>query len=183
MRWQMETTFQEARRHLGVETQGSGLKASNPEDHSGAVGIVLARYPLRPPANDAKKHAGRPAGSMVPQTLPNVLRCSWACTQGIVGARDEFSRVAHGHRYGKSPASVHGAPNRNALLCSLMDEVKLLRGRVNKGKKKGRDFSPRPDYSLPSWSRTRLRRRRWLAPCPPVVQRWDDLDCSCRGRM
>jgi hypothetical protein len=46
--------------------------AGNPEDHSGAVGVVLDRYAVRPPANDAQ-HASRPPGGVVPQIPPDLL--------------------------------------------------------------------------------------------------------------
>jgi hypothetical protein len=48
--------------------------ASNPEDHSGAYGVVLDRYAVRPPANDAK-HASYPLGGVVPQIPPDLLWC------------------------------------------------------------------------------------------------------------
>jgi hypothetical protein len=93
------------------------VRAGNTKDHPGAVGTVLARNPVCPPANNAE-HRGHPAGDMVPQTLPDLLGCFSAGTPGVVGACN-FSGVAPRAGHGKSPASVRGAPNRNALLCGL----------------------------------------------------------------
>ena len=53
LRWQMETTFQEARRHLGMETQRQWSDGvGNPKDHPGAVGVVLVHHSVRSPANE-----------------------------------------------------------------------------------------------------------------------------------
>jgi hypothetical protein len=71
MRWQMETTFQEARAS-GRGGAKAVVGAGNPKDHPGVVRAVLARNPLRSPANDAE-HGGRPAGGMVSQNPPNLL--------------------------------------------------------------------------------------------------------------
>src|SRR5215208_1257649 len=63
-----------SRKYVGTwawKRKGS-VGASNPENHSGAVGVVLDRYPVGPPANDAK-HAGSPAGSVVSQRPPDLL--------------------------------------------------------------------------------------------------------------
>jgi hypothetical protein len=116
--WQIETTFQEARRHLGIETQRQWSEmAIRPAHHPGAFGLVLTRNPLRPPTNGAE-HRSRPASGVVPQTLPDFLRCFGAGEKGVVGTGD-FSRLVLGVGHGKSAASVRGAANRNALLCGL----------------------------------------------------------------
>src|SRR5215213_5410226 len=91
--------------------------SSNPADHPGVAGTVLARNLVCSPANDAE-HGDRPAGSVVSQTQPDLLRCFGAGTQGVMGTRD-FSALAPRAGHGKSPAGVCGASNRNALLCSL----------------------------------------------------------------
>ena len=72
LRWQMETTFQEARRHLGVEDAKAVVGVSDPAHHPGAVGPVLARHLVRSPANGAE-HRSRPAGGVVPQNPPDLL--------------------------------------------------------------------------------------------------------------
>ena len=108
--------------------------ASNPADYPGVVRSVLARNPICPPANDAE-HGGRPASGLVPQNSPDFLRCFGAGKKGVVGACD-FSAITCGHRYGKSPAEVRGAANRNALLCGLNGQSRALGSRVNKGKHK-----------------------------------------------
>jgi len=55
---------------------------------------------------------------VVPQTLPNFLRCDCAGEKGVVGSGD-FLRLALEAGHGKSAASVRRAPNRHALLCGL----------------------------------------------------------------
>src|SRR5215211_4177699 len=97
--------------------------ASDPEDCSGAVGTLLAGYALRTPANGAE-HGNRPPGGMVRQAVPDLLRCSGACAQGVVVAGD-FLRVATAGRHGKSPTAVGRAANRRGLLCSIMAKVQL----------------------------------------------------------
>jgi hypothetical protein len=69
LRWQMETTFQEARRHLGVETQKAVVGAGDPEDHTGAVGLVLAHHPVRPPANGVQERGGDGTAALVRKEL------------------------------------------------------------------------------------------------------------------
>jgi hypothetical protein len=46
----------------------------DPKDHTGAVGVVLAHHPVRPPANGVQERGDDgTAGGVVPQTLPNFL--------------------------------------------------------------------------------------------------------------
>src|SRR5215212_9255991 len=61
---------------------------------------------------------------MVRQAVPDLLRCSGACAQGVVVAGD-FLRVATAGRHGKSPTAVGRAANRRGLLCSIMAKVQL----------------------------------------------------------
>jgi hypothetical protein len=63
--------------------------ASNPKDHTGAVGVVLDRYPVRPPANDAKR-AGCPAGGVVPQVPPDLLSDALALVRKELWAHATF---------------------------------------------------------------------------------------------
>jgi hypothetical protein len=45
--------------------------ASNPKDYTGAVGLVLAHHPVRPPANGVQEHGDDgAAGGVVPQLCP-----------------------------------------------------------------------------------------------------------------
>jgi hypothetical protein len=55
---------------------------------------------------------------MVAQTPSDLHGGASAGEKGVVGAR-AFSAVAEGAGHGKSAAGVRGAPDRNALLCSL----------------------------------------------------------------
>jgi hypothetical protein len=93
---------------------GDGHTAHHPGT---TLGLVLARNPLRPPTNGAQ-HRSHPASGVVPQTLPDFLRCDCAGEKGVVGSGD-FSRLVLGAGHGKSAASFRGAANRNALLCGL----------------------------------------------------------------
>src|SRR5215218_5228048 len=104
-----------------VRNPAALVGASDPEDCSGAVGTLLAGYALRTPANGAE-HGNRPPGGMVRQAVPDLLRCSGACAQGVVVAGD-FLRVATAGRHGKSPTAVGRAANRRGLLCSVMAKV------------------------------------------------------------
>ena len=87
--------------------------AGDPKDYTGALGVVIARNPLCSLANDVE-HWSRPARSVIPQTLPNFLRCDCAGTPEVVSARN-FSAVALGAGHGKSAPGIRGALNRYAL--------------------------------------------------------------------
>jgi hypothetical protein len=107
---------------------------SDPERCSGAAGALLAGYALRRPSEGAEvKH--RATGGMLRQASSDLLRCSGAGTQGVVGAGGEFLRVASGDQHGNSLAGVRETANRRGLLCSRMAKVQLrflpqARGRV-----------------------------------------------------
>jgi hypothetical protein len=121
MRWQLEVTFQEARRHVGLETQRQWSElagAGDPAYYTGAVGIVLAHNPVRSSAHGTKHGGDRPASGVVPQSPPDLLRCSGTGTQGFVGICD-FLRVACAQRHGKSPTGISATPDRCGLLRSV----------------------------------------------------------------
>jgi hypothetical protein len=99
---------------------------------------------------------------VVPQNSPDFLRCSGAGKKGVVGACD-FSAITCGHRYGKSPAEVRGAANRNALLCGLNGQSRALGSRVNKGKHKA--GAARSPGSHTHTSSPRILRVSPTSPC------------------
>src|SRR5215218_1855422 len=87
---------------------------SDTAHHPGAVGSVLAHNFVRSSAPGAK-HKGRSGSGVVPQSPPDLLGCSGAGTQGLVGTCD-FLRVAFSDRDGKSPTGLRGTTNRCGLL-------------------------------------------------------------------
>src|SRR3954447_17262883 len=81
------------------------VRASHSADDPRAFGSVLDRHALRPSANGAGLRSAAPAGGVVPQIPPNLLRCAGAGTAGVVGGRD-FLRVGPRSGHGKSTAGV-----------------------------------------------------------------------------
>jgi DDE superfamily endonuclease len=77
----------------------------HPADDSRAFGSVLARHAPRPSA-DGAEHGGAAAGSVVPQTLPDFLRCTRAGAAGVVGAGGDFLQLGPRSGHGKSAAGV-----------------------------------------------------------------------------
>ena len=72
LRWQMETTFQEARRHLGVETQRQWSEMAIRRTTPALLGL-FSLVTLFAHQRMAQSMEGRPAGSVVPQTPPDLL--------------------------------------------------------------------------------------------------------------
>ena len=145
-------------------------------DHPGTLGPLLACYHIGPPANGVEC-ADCPAGTMVPQTSPDLLRCACAGAQGVVGPGADFSRVACRNRHGKSSTRTCGTTNRRGLLCSLMAKVdtRFLVQNVMVNLKiecLGRGQSPRGSARY-QWQRTQavLRRREPERPSPLATAR------------
>jgi hypothetical protein len=110
MRWQLEVTFQEMRRHLGFETQRQCSELAIREGPPRRCwGYSRSSPCVRSAAHEAK-HAGRPASGVVAQTPPDFRRRSGACTQRFVGQCD-FLRVGCAQRDGKSPTGIGGTTN------------------------------------------------------------------------
>ena|SRR4028118_17320 len=92
-----------------AEASGGGntkavVGAGNPKDHSGAVRVVLDRYPVGPPANGAK-YTDPPASGLVAQSPPDLPGCSGAGEKGVVGTHD-FSWVVKRAGHAKSAAGI-----------------------------------------------------------------------------
>jgi hypothetical protein len=94
LRWQMEATFQEARRHLGVETQRQwselAIRRTTPALFFGSV---LDRHALRPSANGAAAGLrGAPSGrrGAVPQSPPPTFSDALAVVRRELWAERTF---------------------------------------------------------------------------------------------
>ncbi len=174
MRWQLEATFQEARRHLGVETQRQCSDLAIQRTTPALLGLFsLVTLFLGASADDThRKH--RPADGMAPQSSSELFRGVGAGTPRIVGARD-FSRVVLESGHGRSPSSIGGPPNRGGLLCSVMAKVELrvvsgaggdgsicrmvtCRGRNRRFQRAGSSLPPQPQTGLESYSPARFRK-------------------------
>jgi DDE superfamily endonuclease len=118
MRWQLEVTFQEVRRHLGFETQRQWSQMAIRRTTPALFGFVLAGYRVRPWAHGAGSRRLQ-AGGLVPQEASHLRRCARHGAQTVVGPAADFLRVALGGRHDKSPKGICGTTNRGCLLCSL----------------------------------------------------------------
>ncbi len=126
MRWQLEVTFQEVRRHLGFETQRQWSQMAIRRTTPALFGVVLAGHFVCAWPDGAGGNCGcLSSGGLVPQEPSDLRRRFGIGTKGAVGSGEDFSRVARRHRNGKSTAGVHGTLNRCGLLCSLMAKVEL----------------------------------------------------------
>jgi hypothetical protein len=98
----------------------------DPEDRSRTVGALLADHaPGRRIVKGAD--AVRRTAWGTPRSIrrPSPPMLSGIGTQAVVGAGGVFLRVASGDRDGKSPAGLHGTPDRCRLLCGIMTKVQI----------------------------------------------------------
>src|SRR3712207_2991842 len=72
MRWQLEVTFQEMRRHLGFETQRQMVGVSDTAHYTGSVGVVLAGRVVRTSADETGSGYLSAPGGLVPSLLQSV---------------------------------------------------------------------------------------------------------------
>ena len=123
MRWQLKVTFQEARRHLGFETQRQWTEPTIRRTTPALLGLfsVLTLFAHRRMvrAADAFRRAAwyHKRHPTFADALALVRKEPWAKKQTL--------RVARADRHGKSPAGFRGTTNRGGLLCSLMAKVDL----------------------------------------------------------
>jgi hypothetical protein len=118
MRWQLEVSFKEARRHLGFETQRQCSEMDHTAHHTGAaIGFVLADRLVRPSVEEAGGGGGclSAPGFLVPQEASHIRRCARVGAKGAVGECD-FLRVVRRDRHDKSSEGLLGKPNRGDLL-------------------------------------------------------------------
>jgi DDE superfamily endonuclease len=116
MRWQLEVSFQEARRHRGFETQRQWSEmAIRTAHHAGAFGAVFGGHLVRrwPDARGGGSLAT--SGGLVPQEAPHLRRCARCGAKGAVD-RCDFLRLARPERHDKSLAVLRGTSNRGGLL-------------------------------------------------------------------
>src|SRR5436190_6241444 len=106
MRWQLEVTFQEMRRHLGFETQTTVVGVSDPKNYTGPVGTVLVGDFVCASADEAGSGCLAASGGLVPQGSSDLRRCARFGTQGVVRPRADFLRGARRYRAGKSPTGI-----------------------------------------------------------------------------
>jgi hypothetical protein len=128
MRWQLEVTFQEVRRHLGFETQRQWSEMAIRRTTPALLGL-FSLVTMFAHLSDERGSGYLSASGLVPQERSDLCRCARLGRQTVVGSGRDLLRVACGNRDGKSPTSICGTPNRCGLLCSLMVKVELsLRG-------------------------------------------------------
>ena len=103
-RWQMEATFQEIRQRLGFETQRHWSEGAI---RTGAPALLWGSprwLHSSPTVREGADVERRATGGMVRQASSDLLRCTGAGTQGVVGAGADFLRVASRDRHGQGLA-------------------------------------------------------------------------------
>jgi hypothetical protein len=119
MRWQLEVSFQEVRRHLGFETQRQWSDMAIRRTTPALLGLfsVVTLFAHRRMVQGGCLSA---PGGLVPKEASYIRRCARFGAQGAVGPGGaDFLRVARTDRHDKSPAGLHGTPNRGGLLRGL----------------------------------------------------------------
>ena len=131
MRWQLEVTFQEVRRHLGFETQRQwsdlAIRRTTPA-LMGLFSLITLFAHRHDDTGERSFSADRPGTTRL---SPDVRRRfgRW-CVKSCGPAGADFLRVALAQTDTvKVPRAYRGTPNRCALLRSLMAKVEL-RGRA-----------------------------------------------------
>ena len=125
MRWQLEVTFQEVRRHLGFETQRQWSDMATGRTTPALLGLfsvvtLFAHQRMRQAAGALRRQVAW--YHKVHPTFADAL----ALVRKQLWAQEEiFLRIALGERHRKSSTSICGTTNRCALLCSLMAKVEL----------------------------------------------------------
>ena len=106
-RWCVEVTVQEARAHLGVETQRQMVRQGSRPDHALPARPVLDRHPAGCPPCGPRASAGC-GGSMVPQSTAHLQRCARRRAPDPL-ARAGFGNVAPQNPGLKTPPRPAGA--------------------------------------------------------------------------
>lgn len=116
-RWQLEVTFAESRRHLGIETRASMVRQSDCQNHARPVWNLFnrddagTRVGYREKTHD-KKHGLVRKGSC------HLLRCD-SRREALFMGRSAFSDIENRNRADKNTACLHRTLNRHALLCRV----------------------------------------------------------------
>jgi hypothetical protein len=122
MRWQMESTFQEARQRLGFETQRHwselAIRRTAPALLSLFSLVTLFAHRRTAPSKATVRRTAwhdkpRPTFS---DALALVGKELWA-------QEETYSQVAVAERHGESPAGICGAADRRGLLRGVMAKV------------------------------------------------------------
>ena len=123
MRWQLEVTFQEMRRHLGFETQRQWTELAIRRTTLALFGLfsLVALFAHR----RIRKAAGlfRRQAAWYHKTHPTFADALALVRKELWARGADFSRVALGGRHDKSPTGLCVTTNRCGLLCSLMAKV------------------------------------------------------------
>jgi hypothetical protein len=117
-RWTMEVTLEEARAHLGIETQRQwsdlAIGRTTPVLFGLYSLVTLPCARVTPDGGPCRAH-----GSAVRQGAADVLGCTRSGQTGVV-ERLPFSHVGVPHRDGKNPSLLVRALNRDGLLRRLI---------------------------------------------------------------
>ena len=118
MRWQLEVSFQEMRRHLGFETQRQWSELATRRTTPALLGLfslvsLFAHQRMRQSAGALRRQAAwyHKRHPTFADALALVRKELWA--------EHDFSRVACAERHGKSPPSISGTTYRCGLLRSV----------------------------------------------------------------
>jgi hypothetical protein len=120
MRWQLEVTFQEVRRHLGFETQRQWSELAIRRTTPALLGLFSVVTVCLPMGGWRRQQApsGRRPGTV--RGIPHLRRCARHGAQRVVGSGGaDFLRVAASDRHDKSPKGICRTTNRGRLLCSM----------------------------------------------------------------
>ena len=124
MRWQLEVTFQEMRRHLGFETQRQWSDMAIRRTTPALLGLfsLVTLFAHRNRRMREAAGAFRRQAAWYHKSLPTFAD-ALALVRKELWAQQPFLRVACGDRDDKSPKGFCGTTNRCGLLCSLMAKV------------------------------------------------------------
>ena len=116
-RWQLEVTFEEARRHLGVETQRQWSEPAIRRTTPALLGLfsVVTLFTQQSRSRTAVRVR---QAAWYPKAQPHLCGCPGLGPARTLG-RSGFSPVRERTRHDKSPAQVHRAPDGHALLRRL----------------------------------------------------------------
>lgn len=117
-RWTVEVTFEEARAHLGVETQRQWSDKAIARTTPCLLGLYSVVTLMAGRVLARRAVAACPPRSVVQQTERD-LRGHDCLGTALLVESSAFSNVGNKSREDKSPALVIRAPNRDAVLCSV----------------------------------------------------------------
>ena len=110
----------------GIRDAEAVVGVSDPKNHTGAVGVVLAGHLVCASAGWCRQagvfRARRPGTTRL--IRPSPMRWRW-CARSCGPRKQTFYGSPAADRHGKSPAGICGTTNRCGLLCSLMAKVEL----------------------------------------------------------